>query len=71
MKTKCRSRCVSYCLLASSCRDKNLKQILSYYPEMKYKDEKGKEVTEYSNKYWVMLGEQEVEEHYPSKESMK
>ncbi|MGH0170964.1 UNVERIFIED_CONTAM: hypothetical protein FKN15_070121 [Acipenser sinensis] len=52
-------------------KDKNLKQILSYYPEMKYKDEKGKEVTEYSNKYWVMLGEQEVEEHYPSKESMK
>ncbi|XP_041098694.1 prostaglandin E synthase 2 [Polyodon spathula] len=52
-------------------KNTNLKQVLSYYPEMKYKDEKGKEVTEYSNKYWVMLGEQEVEDHYPSKESMK
>ncbi|XP_029467456.1 prostaglandin E synthase 2 isoform X2 [Rhinatrema bivittatum] len=36
---------------------------------MKVKNEKGKEVLEYNNKYWLMLDEQETERVYPSKES--
>ncbi|KAH0615582.1 hypothetical protein JD844_005028 [Phrynosoma platyrhinos] len=33
---------------------KSLEEIVSYYPPMKARNERGKEVTEYSNKYWLM-----------------
>ncbi|XP_066568775.1 prostaglandin E synthase 2 [Amia ocellicauda] len=52
-------------------KDKTMQQIVSYYPALRSKNEKGKEVVEYSNKYWVMLSEQEVEELYPVKDSRK
>ncbi|XP_041050071.1 prostaglandin E synthase 2 isoform X1 [Carcharodon carcharias] len=52
-------------------RHKNLTRVVSYYPEMKSKDEKGKEVVEYNNKYWVMLEDQDEKQYYPTKEARK
>ncbi|XP_059850097.1 prostaglandin E synthase 2 isoform X3 [Hypanus sabinus] len=52
-------------------RDKNLNKVISYYPEMKSKDVKGKEITEYNNKYWVMLEDQDEKQYYPNKEARK
>ncbi|XP_034396452.1 prostaglandin E synthase 2 isoform X2 [Cyclopterus lumpus] len=52
-------------------RDKSVSDILRCYPEMKSVNERGKEVTEYSNKYWVMLGEDEAAELYPEKGAQK
>ncbi|XP_067826043.1 prostaglandin E synthase 2 [Heptranchias perlo] len=52
-------------------RHKNLTQVVSYYPEMKSKDEQGKEVAEYNNKYWVMLEDQDEKRYYPTKEARK
>ncbi|XP_015281955.1 PREDICTED: prostaglandin E synthase 2 isoform X2 [Gekko japonicus] len=46
---------------------KNLDEIVSYYPSMKALNERGKEVTEYGNKYWLMLDEQETMRLYPIK----
>ncbi|XP_061460226.1 prostaglandin E synthase 2 [Rhineura floridana] len=48
---------------------KNLEQIVSYYPAMKAINERGKEVTEYGNKYWLMLDEKETLCVYPVKEA--
>lgn len=45
--------------------------ILRCYPELKYVNEKGKEVTEYSNKYWLMLSEDETNVTYPEKGMQK
>nr|XP_033816483.1 prostaglandin E synthase 2 isoform X2 [Geotrypetes seraphini] len=50
-------------------RRKNLEEIASYYPSMKSRNEKGKEVIEYNNKYWLMLDEQETKCAYGTKES--
>ncbi|KAM3910683.1 prostaglandin E synthase 2 [Leptodactylus fuscus] len=50
---------------------KSLEEIVSYYPGMIVKNEKGKEVTEYQNRYWLMLNEQETQRLYQSKESQK
>ncbi|XP_032904497.1 prostaglandin E synthase 2 [Amblyraja radiata] len=52
-------------------RDRNLHQVISFYPELKSKNEKGKEITEYSNKYWVMLEDQDEQQFYPNKEIRK
>ncbi|XP_010780774.1 prostaglandin E synthase 2-like [Notothenia coriiceps] len=41
--------------------------ILQCYPAMKSVNDHGKEVTEYNNKYWVMLTEAESLELYPEK----
>ncbi|XP_018096540.1 prostaglandin E synthase 2 isoform X1 [Xenopus laevis] len=49
--------------------NKSLEEILSYYPSMKAVNDKGKEVVEYNNKYWLMLDERETERIYPTKES--
>ncbi|KAL8174675.1 UNVERIFIED_CONTAM: Prostaglandin E synthase 2 [Gekko kuhli] len=46
---------------------KNLDEIVSCYPSMKALNERGKEVTEYCNKYWLMLDEQETMHLYPIK----
>ncbi|KAM4696949.1 prostaglandin E synthase 2 [Rhinophrynus dorsalis] len=48
---------------------KSLEEIASYYPSMRAVNEKGKEVTEYNNKYWLMLNEQETEQVYLTKEA--
>ncbi|XP_078107599.1 prostaglandin E synthase 2 isoform X2 [Sander vitreus] len=52
-------------------KERSLSEILHCYPEMKSVNERGKEVTEYSNKYWVMLGETEITDIYPEKGMQK
>ncbi|KAL4660331.1 prostaglandin E synthase 2-like [Arapaima gigas] len=52
-------------------REKTISQIIVCYPELRSKNEKGKEVIEYSNKYWLMLTENESENLYPEKDSRK
>ncbi|XP_036434495.1 prostaglandin E synthase 2 isoform X2 [Colossoma macropomum] len=48
-------------------KEKMIPQILACYPEMKAKNEHGKEVIEFGNKYWVMVNDHE----YPEKDSRK
>lgn len=55
----------------STFRDKSVSEILRCYPEMKSVNDSGKEVTEYSNKYWVMLSEAETAVIYPEKGMQK
>ncbi|XP_072288234.1 prostaglandin E synthase 2 [Pyxicephalus adspersus] len=50
-------------------KKKKLEEIVSFYPTIKVTDEKGKEVTEYENRYWLMLDEQETQQLYASKEA--
>ncbi|KAM4020156.1 prostaglandin E synthase 2 [Anomaloglossus baeobatrachus] len=50
---------------------KSLEEIVSYYPGIKATNESGKEVTEYQNRYWLMLSEQETQRLYGSKEAQK
>nr|XP_048679142.1 prostaglandin E synthase 2 isoform X3 [Caretta caretta] len=50
-------------------RKKSLEEIVSFYPPMKAVNERGKEVTEYGNKYWLMLDEMETQHVYPIKET--
>ncbi|CAB1319608.1 unnamed protein product [Coregonus sp. 'balchen'] len=52
-------------------KDKTIAEILRCYPEMKAVNEKGKEVTEFNNKYWVMVNEAEGQTMYPEKDSRK
>lgn len=46
-----------------------LEEIVTYYPPMKALNDQGKEVTEFCNKYWLMLNEQEAQRMYDSKEA--
>lgn len=48
---------------------KSLEEIVSYYPPMKAVNDRGKEVVEYGNKYWLMLDEKETLCAYPVKEA--
>ncbi|CAH2316281.1 outer dense fiber 2 isoform X2 [Pelobates cultripes] len=48
---------------------KSLEELVSYYPSMKATDDRGKEVIQYNNKYWLMLDERETGRVYASKES--
>ncbi|KAG8554900.1 hypothetical protein GDO81_003930 [Engystomops pustulosus] len=50
---------------------KSLEEIVSYYPAIMVKNDKGKEVAEYQNRYWLMLSEQETKQLYESKEAQK
>nr|XP_019966757.1 PREDICTED: prostaglandin E synthase 2 [Paralichthys olivaceus] len=52
-------------------QDKSISDILRCYPEMKSVNDSGKEVTEYLNKYWLMLGEAEITDIYPEKGMQK
>lgn len=56
---------------ASTSRDKSVSEILRCYPEMKSVNDSGKPVTEYSNKYWLMLSEAETALTYPEKTTQK
>ncbi|NXW69282.1 PGES2 synthase, partial [Hirundo rustica] len=49
-------------------RRNSLEEIVSFYPPVKTVTEKGKEVLEYENKYWLMLDEKETKRVYPVKE---
>ncbi|XP_077002095.1 prostaglandin E synthase 2 isoform X3 [Tamandua tetradactyla] len=46
-----------------------LEEIITYYPPMKATNEQGKEVTEFCNKYWLMLDEKEAQRLYGGKEA--
>ncbi|XP_070690645.1 prostaglandin E synthase 2 [Pempheris klunzingeri] len=52
-------------------KEKSISDIIRCYPEMKAVNDRGKEVTEYNNKYWVMLGEAENTTLYPEKGMQK
>ncbi|KAM8885880.1 prostaglandin E synthase 2 [Spinachia spinachia] len=52
-------------------KDKSVSDILRCYPEMKAVNGRGKEVTEYGNKYWVMLDQGEAAALYPEKGMQK
>ncbi|XP_062938106.1 prostaglandin E synthase 2 [Cynocephalus volans] len=46
-----------------------LEEIITYYPPMKAMNDQGKEVTEFCNKYWLMLDEKEAQQMYGGKEA--
>ncbi|XP_004849325.1 prostaglandin E synthase 2 isoform X2 [Heterocephalus glaber] len=46
-----------------------LDEVITYYPPMKALNDQGKEVTEFCNKYWLMLDEQEAQHMYGGKEA--
>ncbi|XP_036041771.1 prostaglandin E synthase 2 isoform X2 [Onychomys torridus] len=46
-----------------------LEEVITYYPPMKATNDQGKEVTEFCNKYWLMLDEKEVQRMYGGKEA--
>ncbi|XP_071766003.2 prostaglandin E synthase 2 [Centroberyx gerrardi] len=52
-------------------KEKSMAEILSCYPEMKSVNDSGKEVTEYNNKYWLMLSQTETQLLYPQKDLQK
>ncbi|XP_007942558.1 prostaglandin E synthase 2 [Orycteropus afer afer] len=46
-----------------------LEEIITYYPPMKAVNDQGKEVTEFCNKYWLMLDEKEAQWIYGGTEA--
>ncbi|PNJ45624.1 PTGES2 isoform 8, partial [Pongo abelii] len=46
-----------------------LEEIITYYPAMKAVNDQGREVTEFGNKYWLMLNEKEAQQVYGGKEA--
>ncbi|XP_033973408.1 prostaglandin E synthase 2 [Trematomus bernacchii] len=52
-------------------KERSMMEILQCYPAMKSVNDRGKEVTEYNNKYWVMLTEAESLELYSDKGMQK
>ncbi|XP_041793399.1 prostaglandin E synthase 2 [Chelmon rostratus] len=52
-------------------KEKSVSEVLRCYPELKFVNDSGKEVTEYSNKYWLMLSEDETLVVYPEKGMQK
>ncbi|XP_027279610.1 prostaglandin E synthase 2 isoform X1 [Cricetulus griseus] len=46
-----------------------LEEVITYYPPMKAMNDQGKEVTEFCNKYWLMLDEKEAQRMYGGKEA--
>lgn len=46
-----------------------LQEIVTYYPPMKALNVQGREVTEFCNKYWLMLDEEEARRMYGAKEA--
>lgn len=52
-------------------REKTISQILECYPKMTSKNDSGKEVVEYNNKYWIMVAGGEEEKLYPEKGARK
>ncbi|KAG9270274.1 prostaglandin E synthase 2 [Astyanax mexicanus] len=52
-------------------KEKTIPQILSCYPEMIAKNDSGKEVIEFGNKYWVMVNDAYCDQLYPKKDSRK
>lgn len=57
------------CLFTASFREKTISEILTCYPEMKAKNDRGKDVIEFGNKYWIMVRETEADRLYPGKDT--
>ncbi|XP_077416816.1 prostaglandin E synthase 2 [Vanacampus margaritifer] len=49
----------------------SMSDIVNCYPEMKSVNDSGKEVTEYNNKYWLMLSQDDTAAVYPDKGMQK
>ncbi|CAL8247902.1 unnamed protein product [Merluccius merluccius] len=49
----------------------SLSEVLRFYPEMRSVNDSGKEVTEFNNKYWLMLSPEDTEQLYPQKEAQR
>ncbi|XP_043102975.1 prostaglandin E synthase 2 [Puntigrus tetrazona] len=52
-------------------REKTISEILSCYPEMKAKNDSGKDIIEFGNKYWVMVRDADADRLYPGKDDRK
>ncbi|XP_051962237.1 prostaglandin E synthase 2-like [Xyrauchen texanus] len=52
-------------------RSRSLSEVIRFYPQLTSTNFFGQEVTEFTNKYWVMLNEIAVESVYPSKSARK
>ncbi|XP_030625713.1 prostaglandin E synthase 2-like isoform X2 [Chanos chanos] len=52
-------------------KSKSLPEVISYYPRLTSTNIFGREVTEFTNRYWVMLNEIAIELIYPSKNARK
>ncbi|KAI2661558.1 Prostaglandin E synthase 2 [Labeo rohita] len=52
-------------------KEKTVSEILTYYPEMKAKNDSGKDVIEFGNKYWVMVRDADADRLYPGKDTRK
>ncbi|XP_026100984.1 prostaglandin E synthase 2-like [Carassius auratus] len=52
-------------------REKTMSEILTCYPEMKAKNDSGKDVIEFGNKYWVMVRDADADHLYPGKDNRK
>lgn len=58
-----------FCLLLF--RQRTVPEVLACYPEMKSKNDSGKDVIEFGNKYWVMVNNEDADRLYPEKDSRK
>lgn len=52
-------------------RQRTIPEVLACYPEMKAKNDSGKDVMEFGNKYWVMVNNEDADCLYPEKDSRK
>uniref|UniRef100_A0A8C2KP54 Prostaglandin E synthase 2 n=1 Tax=Cyprinus carpio TaxID=7962 RepID=A0A8C2KP54_CYPCA len=52
-------------------KEKTISEILACYPEMKAKNDSGKDVIEFGNKYWVMVRDADADHLYPGKDTRK
>ncbi|XP_016147256.1 prostaglandin E synthase 2 [Sinocyclocheilus grahami] len=52
-------------------KEKTISEILACYPEMKAKNDSGKDVIEFGNKYWVMVRDTDADHLYPGKDTRK
>lgn len=56
---------------SASFREKTISEILTFYPEMKAKNDRGKDVIDFGNKYWVMVHDTDADRLYPEKDTRK
>uniref|UniRef100_A0A3Q1I029 Prostaglandin E synthase 2 n=2 Tax=Anabas testudineus TaxID=64144 RepID=A0A3Q1I029_ANATE len=61
----------TYVINNTTSKEKNMSEIVRCYPEMKSVNDRGKEVVEYNNKYWLMLSEDQTAMVYPEKGMQK
>ncbi|XP_055023634.1 prostaglandin E synthase 2 isoform X1 [Misgurnus anguillicaudatus] len=52
-------------------KQRTVSEVLDCYPEIKAKNDRGKDVIEFGNKYWVMVNNEDADGLYPEKDSRK